>query len=159
MSSLEKAIEIAARAHAGQVDKGGEPYVLHVLRVVLAVEDPTARIAAALHDVVEDGHFLISDLRAQGFSEEVLAAVDALSRRKGEPYEEYVARIAEDRTATLVKLADLRDNVDESRLATIRVEDALRLRRRYDAALGVLSSKLELDASDARGRWEDEGGV
>ena len=84
MSTLEKAIEIAARAHTGQVDKAGAPYILHPLRLMMAVRRPNERMAAVLHDVVEDTDVTLDDLRAAQFQEEVLDAVDALTKRKGE---------------------------------------------------------------------------
>ena len=113
--TLEDAIVLAARAHRGQVDKGGQPYILHVLRVMLRQEEETARIVAALHDVPEDAHITLADLRAAGFSERVCAAVDCLTRRAGEPYKEMIERIATNSLARQVKLADLADNLDPKR--------------------------------------------
>ena len=76
MSTLERAIQIAATAHAGQADKAGEPYILHPLRVMMTVTTPKERIAAVLHDVVEDTAVSLDDLGAQGFSADVLSAID-----------------------------------------------------------------------------------
>jgi (p)ppGpp synthase/HD superfamily hydrolase len=139
MSTLERAIEIAARAHAGRVDKAGAPYLLHPLRVMLRLDDPEARIAAVLHDVVEDSTWTIEQLRAEGFTPEVLAAVDALTHRHGEPYLEYVRRAGQHALARRVKLADLDDNLDLSRIATPTDRDLARLEK-YHQARALLTS-------------------
>lgn len=110
MATLEKAIEIAARAHAGVPDKQGRHYVLHPLRVMMDVEGETAQIVAALHDVVEDTDVSFDDLRAEGFSEEVLDALNLVTHKSGDTYTDYVIACKDNATATQVKLADLRDN-------------------------------------------------
>ena len=84
MSSLERAIAIAAHSHAGQTDKADEPYVLHALRVMLRVDTEHERIAGVLHDVVEDTPVTLEDLTAEGFAVPVVAAVEALTKRPGE---------------------------------------------------------------------------
>lgn len=119
MSTLDKAIEIAARAHAGQREKGGQPYVFHPLRVMMRVQSNEGRIVAALHDVVEDTDVTIEDLRKAGFSERVLAAVDRLTKRPGEEWETYLARVKQSKLAIEVKLSDLWDNADPKRLTGI----------------------------------------
>jgi len=128
MSTLEKAIEIAARAHAGQVDKGGAPYILHPLRLMLSVAGPEERMAAVLHDVVEDTPITPDDLRREGFSEMVVSAVIALSNQKGETRMDAARRLAPNPVARAVKLADLRDNMDLSRLPHPTDKDRARLR-------------------------------
>jgi (p)ppGpp synthase/HD superfamily hydrolase len=82
MATLEKAIELAARAHAGQLDKDGFPYILHPLRVMLAVEEGAARIVGVLHDTIEDTSLTEDDLRREGFGEEVLAALRLVTHGK-----------------------------------------------------------------------------
>ena len=113
--TLEDAIALAAHAHRGQVDKGGQPYILHVLRVMLRQAEETARIVAVLHDVLEDTPLTLAGLRAAGYSEQVCAAVDCLTRRAGETYEEMIERVATNPLARHVKLADLADNLDPNR--------------------------------------------
>ncbi|CAB1252936.1 Guanosine-3',5'-bis(Diphosphate) 3'-pyrophosphohydrolase [Clostridiaceae bacterium BL-3] len=113
---LDKAILIAAKAHEGQVDKGGEPYILHPLRVMFSRKTEIEMICAVLHGVVEDTDISLDYLRDQGFSEEVLSALDALTRRDGETYDEYISRIIENRIASHVKMCDLCDNMDLSRI-------------------------------------------
>jgi (p)ppGpp synthase/HD superfamily hydrolase len=117
MSSLERAIAIACKAHRGKKDKAGELYILHVMRVVLGVESPQARIVAALHDVVEDSEkWTLERLAAESFPPDIIEAVDALTHRKGESYEDFVERCAHLPLAREVKLADLRDNLRQLRM-------------------------------------------
>lgn len=114
MSTLDRAIAIAADAHAGQ-EKAGEPYILHPLRVMLSLATTDERIAGVLHDVVEKNPtWPLAALRAEGFSEDVLAAIDAVSRREGEEYEEFILRAGQDDLGRRVKLADLSDNIRTS---------------------------------------------
>jgi (p)ppGpp synthase/HD superfamily hydrolase len=137
MATLERAIEIAAKAHAGQVDKAGQPYVLHPLRMMLVVTTPAARIAAVLHDVVEDTAVTLDELRAEGFPAAVLEAVQALTKREGEDYEAFIRRVAPNPIAREVKLADLRDNSDLSRIAEPTERDRERIRK-YQRAIAYL---------------------
>jgi GTP diphosphokinase / guanosine-3',5'-bis(diphosphate) 3'-diphosphatase len=128
MSTIERAIEIAARAHAGQVDKAGQPYILHPLRVMLAVKGQHERMAAVLHDVVEDTAITIDNLRSEGFPEEVLNAILALTKTKGETRLAAAARAAADPIARTVKLADVADNMDLSRISQPTEEDYARVK-------------------------------
>lgn len=137
MDPLDHAIRIAVEAHAGQMDKAGAPYILHPLRVMLAVSDPVARIAAVLHDVVEDSAWTLERLRQEGFSGVIIGAVDALTRRPKESYEEFVKRAALDPIAREVKIADLRDNLDLSRIARPAGKDLAR-REKYQRALTMI---------------------
>lgn len=127
--ALEDAIELALRVHRNMKDKAGAPYILHVLRVMLAVEGDTARMAAVLHDVVEDSTYTLTDLRKLGFPEEVVDTVDALTRRPGESYEAFIRRAATHPIARVIKLADLQDNLDLRRLAGLSTSDWKRLQR------------------------------
>lgn len=136
---LERAIALAVRAHAGQTDLLGMPYVLHPLRVMLRMDDLTAMTAAVLHDVLEDSDLELEDLRAHRFPEEVLSAVDALTRRSGEDYEEYIRRAGSHPLARRIKIADLTDNVTRTRLLPERPDRELRLLR-YRRALEILST-------------------
>lgn len=127
MSTIEKAAAIAMQAHADQVDKGGAPYVTHPSRVALAVDGGEAKIVALLHDVVEDSEWTLDRLRNAGFSASVVQAVDALTHRPGEDYFDAVRRAKADPIARVVKLADLADNSDRTRLGEITEEDERRL--------------------------------
>jgi (p)ppGpp synthase/HD superfamily hydrolase len=138
--TLEGAIVLAAQSHRGQVDKAGAPYILHPLRVMLRLKDEAGRIAAVLHDVLEDAGITVEFLREQGYREEVLGALDALTRREGESYADFIERAAGNPLARRVKLADLADNMDASRLPEITPKDQERLAR-YQAAWERLSSE------------------
>jgi len=134
MSTLERAIAIAARAHAGKVDKAGAPYILHPLRVMLKLEGTEERMAAVLHDVVEDSDITLEQLRNEDFPDEVVDAVDAVTIRPGEDYDDFVRRAALNRIGRRVKLADLEDNSDLSRIAHPTEKDYARLAK-YERAI------------------------
>lgn len=142
MSTLERAIEIAAEAHSGQRDKAGAPYISHPLRVALAfirANDEKRAIIAVLHDVVEDSAWTLTDLTNEGFSEEIVDAVKALSRPDDEPYEAFVRRAGANALAKPVKLADLRDNIARTRLAKLQPEECKARLDKYEGALALLS--------------------
>ena len=129
MPTVEDAISLAVRAHAGQKDRYGQPYILHVIRVVARLFDPPAQMAAALHDVVEDTAVTLDELRLMGYSEAVLAAVECVTRRNNETYEQFIERIAPNPLAVRVKLADVEDNMDLRRGGVLRAEDLERVAR------------------------------
>jgi (p)ppGpp synthase/HD superfamily hydrolase len=120
-------------AHRGQRDKAGQPYILHPLRVMMRLESDAERTVAMLHDVVEDTPWTLERLREAGYPEDVLRALDALTRRDGETYEAFIERLRPDALARRVKLADLEDNMDVRRLTAVTPKDAERLAR-YRAA-------------------------
>ncbi|MBW2397116.1 MAG: GTP pyrophosphokinase, partial [Deltaproteobacteria bacterium] len=137
---LEKAIKIAAKAHKGQQDKGGEPYILHPLRLMLQCTNETDRIVAVLHDVVEDSpKYSFEKLRKKGASEEVLAALDALTRRvaEKEDYMLFIRRARANACARRVKRRDLKDNMDLSRISNPSAADLERAEK-YRMALDLL---------------------
>lgn len=127
MNTIEHAIEIATRAHAGATDKGGAPYLFHPLRVMFAVSGEAAQIVAVLHDVVEDSSVTLEDLCRKGFSPEVVTAVDVLTRRCGESRLQAARRATKNPLARQVKLADVIDNMDMSRIAQPTAQDFSRL--------------------------------
>jgi (p)ppGpp synthase/HD superfamily hydrolase len=127
MATLERAIEIAARAHAGQVDKAGQPYILHPLRLMLSVRSLQERLVAVLHDVIEDTDLTASDLSREGFPVEIIAAVEALTKLPGESRIDAAHRAAANPIARVVKLADVTDNMDISRIAAPTDRDIARL--------------------------------
>lgn len=137
--TLERAITIAAAAHEGQVDKGGAPYILHPLRVMLRVNTQEERIVAVLHDVVEDCGISFDDLRNEGFSETVLMAIASVTKVRDESYEEFIERVVQNPIGRVVKLADLEENSDLSRIAQPSWEDLERVEK-YRRAIGVLRS-------------------
>ena len=137
MSTLERAIEIAARAHTGQIDKAGAPYIFHPLRLMLAVHAPHEQMAAVLHDVVEDTSVTFEDLQREGFPDEVVEAVKALTKTKGESRIEAAQRAASNPIARAVKLADVTDNMDLRRIANPTEKDLARLRE-YEQVKAIL---------------------
>lgn len=136
MSDLATAISIAAEAHAGQVDKGGAPYILHPLRVMMAQTTDIARIVAVLHDVAEDFHEGWPRLLDANFADGILDAIDALARRDGEPYTDFIRRAAANDLARPIKIADIRDNLSPDRVAAISDSQIAR----YVRALIVLEA-------------------
>jgi len=128
--TVEEAVEMAVQAHRGQTDKYGQPYILHVLGVAARCRSVEEKIVAFLHDVVEDTDHTFDDLRAAGFSERIIEAIDCLTRRKGESYDAFVERIAPNPLARAVKLADLEDNMDIRRSSRpMREKDAERMEK------------------------------
>lgn len=127
MFSLERAIAIAAEAHAGQIDKGGQPYILHPLRVMLRVHSAKEQIVAVLHDVVEDSPFTLDRLAEEGLSAELLAALEALTKRPGETRIQAAYRAAANPIARAVKQADNAENSDLSRIPNPSSKDYERL--------------------------------
>lgn len=136
---------IAASAHAGQTDKAGNDYITHPRRVAARVQPQTAenRAAALLHDVLEDTSVTAEDLAAAGVPDGVIAAVRLLTRSKDVPSTEYYEAIRTDPIALAVKLADIADNTDPSRLALLDSATQDRLRAKYAAALTALGTALE----------------
>ncbi|MBN5049433.1 phosphohydrolase [Stenotrophomonas maltophilia] len=137
MDWVARARTLAMEAHAGQVDKAGQPYIGHVGRVAAAVRgDDDAEVVAWLHDVVEDCPAFAE--RAQAFPDPLQHAVRLLSRASATDAATYYARIAADPLALKVKLADIADNADETRLASLDAATAERLRDKYRQALAAL---------------------
>lgn len=143
MADLEDAIALAVKAHRGQKDKAGAPYILHPLRLMLSMKSTSEMVTAVLHDVVEDTPVTQDDLKAEGYEREVLIAIDCLTNRESESYDDFIERIRPNALATRVKLADLRDNMDITRIAKPTDKDLERLRRyqqawaRLNAVVGI----------------------
>ncbi len=110
MITFSRAIVIATKAHAGQVDRGGQPYILHPLRVMLQMPDDEHRIIAVLHDVIEDTDVQALDLVREGCGARISDALDDLTRREGETYDAFIERVSRNPLAIRVKLADIEDN-------------------------------------------------
>ena len=142
MKPLERAIEIALKAHAGQTDKAGAPYVLHPLRMMLRMESETEMMAAVLHDVVEDGPgWTFERLADEGIPASVIEAVTYLTKRPEDEkdYEGFIRRAATHPVARRVKLADLTDNMDMGRINNPTEKDFVRLAK-YRSAYALLKS-------------------
>lgn len=138
-SQSEKAYEIAKKAHLGQIDKAGEDYIKHPEKVASFVNSDEEKAVAYLHDVIEDTELTLEDLREYGFSEEVLKAVDVITKKKGQDYQTYLNTVKENKLARVVKLADLRHNSDLTRLINITEKDRER-KEKYQKAIDFLNS-------------------
>lgn len=131
---FELALKIALEAHAGQVDKNGEAYILHPLAVMANLTHPVTlseKIVAILHDVIEDSHFQLKDLTFLTKEEKV--SIDCLTKRKGQTYEFYLLLIAQNAIARKVKLADLKHNMDITRLCAKTQKDWTRIQKYTEA--------------------------
>jgi|14BtaG_2_1085337.scaffolds.fasta_scaffold00598_19 (p)ppGpp synthase/HD superfamily hydrolase len=111
MSTLGKAIEIAYEAHEGQTRWGGEPYITHPEAVAAAVITEDEKIVAWLHDVVEDTNVTLEDLMGEGFSGDVIDGVDAMTKKSGVNYSDYLNNLGDNEIATTVKIADINHNL------------------------------------------------
>lgn len=140
---LALAIKIAAEGHLNQKDKGGNPYILHPLKVMhyLKTDDFQLMAIAALHDVVEDTDVMAADLVMMGFSTRVVCAVVLLTKTPNQAPEEYFQGIASNYDAIRVKLADLRHNSDVRRLKGLTDKDLLRVRKYHDMYLRLTKMK------------------
>ena len=108
---LDKAIVIAVESHSGQINNLGDPYILHPLRMMLKANTLDEKIIAILHDVIEKTETDFQYLRNAGFSDKIIVAVDALSKRTGECYDKYIARVGKNQLAKTIKVLDLKDNM------------------------------------------------
>ena len=130
MGTLERAIEIATEAHRGQLDKAGNEYIGHPLRVMAMGQSVEEKIVGVLHDVVEDSAWTFEQLAAEGFSAEIVEALRCVTKRsENEPYDKFISRIKGNPLAVAVKLNDLTDNMDIRRLPYLSDKDVKRLKK------------------------------
>ncbi len=132
VATLEDALELVAKKFHGIKDKAGQPYILHLLRVMLRQSEDYARQVALMHDLVEDTDVSLDDLRRLGYAEPVVDGVDAVTHRSSETYAEYVLRAASNPIGRAVKVADLQDNYSLDRVAyrqDHREDDARRIQK------------------------------
>jgi (p)ppGpp synthase/HD superfamily hydrolase len=132
-ATIADAVALAARAHRDHRDKAGQPYILHPLRVMLRQHNEAAQIVAVLHDVLEDSEVTVDDLRRDGYTDEVITALEALTKREDESYDEFIERVAVNSLARRVKLADLEDNMNVHRLTKVSSEDLERITKYHTA--------------------------
>jgi (p)ppGpp synthase/HD superfamily hydrolase len=140
MATLEQAISLAAKQHEGQVDKANAPYILHPLRVMLNVPTIEHKIVAVLHDILEDTETTIEDLYQFGFQEHIIDAIVALTKKQGETRLEAAQRARQNPIARVVKLADINDNMDLSRISSPTSKDFERLNE-YQQVRDILLSQ------------------
>lgn len=139
MKFAKEALAFAVEAHKGQKDKGKKPYIYHPIYVAEHVEGDIAKSVAYLHDVVEDTKYTLEDLRNAGFSDEIVDAVDVLTKREGMSYEKYIEKVAKNPLATTVKLADLEHNSQISRIENPTKKDLKRCEM-YHKMIGKLKN-------------------
>ena len=133
------ALKLCFEAHKDQTDKSGMPYVFHPFHLAEQMTDEQTTVVALLHDVVEDTDLTIDDLKREGFSETVIAAIELMTHDPSVPYMEYVSRIKTNPIAKAVKLADLRHNSDMSRFDRITPYDEIRAEK-YKKAIALLEN-------------------
>ena len=144
MTNLERAIEIAISAHKGQTDKGGNPYILHPLRVMISLESQAEKMVGVLHDVVEDSDWTFEDLESEGFPVDVIDALKSVTKNESEHgsdegYFRFVERAKLNPIGSRVKIADLQDNLDISRIPELD-ENAIQRINKYKRSLEILTS-------------------
>ena len=133
--NLARAIEIAASAHRNQVDKGGNPYILHPIRVMMSLNSADEKIVGILHDVVEDSdEWNFDRLREEGFEEHILSALKSVTKAsEAENYQQFIKRAGHNKIGKNVKIADIRDNLDVTRISRLEDKDLKRINKYKDA--------------------------
>lgn len=139
MPTLERAIELAAHYHAGQKDKGGYPYILHPLAVMMRVDSELEKIVAVLHDTLEDTELTANDLREAGFPQMVIEAIEALTKKRGETRVAAAKRATQNPLARVVKIADVQENLRIERIPQPTTKDYERMRE-YQQVLQILET-------------------
>ena len=130
MSTLERAIEIATIAHKDQKDKSGAPYIQHITRVMERGKNEAEKICGILHDIVEDTEWTFEQLDDEGFSKEVIEALKLVTKESDdEDYDHFIRRLSQNKLAIAIKLNDLRDNMDITRLNELTNKDKNRLNK------------------------------
>ena len=134
----EKAMQLCNNLHSGQKDKGGNDYTLHPMRVSDSCNSDEEKIVALLHDTIEDGGITPDYLLMQGFSHDIVDAVISVTRNKGEDYVDFIQRCRINPIGRRVKIADLKDNMDITRLKELTRKDIERLKK-YHKAYKILT--------------------
>jgi (p)ppGpp synthase/HD superfamily hydrolase len=140
---LARAIEIATEAHHAQKDRYGVPYILHPLRVMQRLTTPIQKTVGILHDVVEDTSWTFKQLSREGFPEIIIEALRSVTKREGEEYDEFVKRSAANPLGRAVKIADLEDNMDLTRLPEVSEKDISRLQKYHNAWRALTGSRSD----------------
>ncbi|HHQ7827561.1 TPA: GTP pyrophosphokinase [Streptococcus pneumoniae] len=139
-SQVIKAHEVAKKVHFGQIDRAGIDYIKHPETVASFVATDEEKAVAYLHDVIEDTSLTLLDLKKEGFSKNIIEAVDILTKKKGQDYQSYLNLVKKNELARVVKLADLRHNSDLTRLPLITEKD-LERNKKYSSAIRFLRAK------------------
>ncbi len=136
---LSKMLVLATNAHAGQTDKAGKPYILHCLKVMhyLKSEDEELMCIALGHDIIEDTKVTYVELWSQGFSSRIIEGIRALTKQRGQTYDEYKEQVFANKDAMRVKMCDLRHNSDIRRLKGITEKDVARIAKYHQFYLEI----------------------
>jgi (p)ppGpp synthase/HD superfamily hydrolase len=138
---LQKAINIATKAHHNQTDRYEAPYIMHVMRVMMRGKTEDEKICGILHDVVEDTNWTFEDLRKEGFSEAMIEALRCLTKGENEPYDDYISRVKTNKLAIAVKINDLEDNMDVRRMPYMETKDVDRFNKYLKAYQQLIQLK------------------
>lgn len=136
---LSLAIKVATEAHEGQLDKGGNPYILHPQAVAASLDNTENKIVAYLHDVIEDTDVTLDKLEKLGFTYRIVNSVRILTKSKDVSYDDYLKSVKKDSNAWHVKMADIKHNMDISRIPEPTAKDFSRIEK-YKKALAFLES-------------------
>ena len=141
---IYKSLEIVCKVFDDKTDKGGFPYVIHLLKVYSGVSEYIQKVCALLHDIIEDTDVTYDDLRDVGYSEEIIEILTILTKVKGEDYRDYINRIikSDNIHAMNIKLADLKHNMDSGRIKNPTTNDMERITKRYAPAYEKISNRL-----------------
>lgn len=135
---VELALEIATKAHKGQADKAGRNYIEHPITVASMCSNENEKIVALLHDVIEDSELTLEEIKSYGFDDEVVEALEVITKTKELVYQEYISKVKNNAIARVVKIADMTHNSDLSRLGNIN-DDIARFKK-YQKAIFYLNS-------------------
>lgn len=147
---LSSMLITATKAHAGQKDRGGKPYILHPLAVMsslkleLGDDDEELLVIALGHDLLEDTDITTDELKAMGMSDRVVDGIAALTKVPGQSYEDYVQRVLSSEDAMKVKLHDLFHNIDTRRLKKVTDKDMERVKKYREFASQILIKQMHL---------------
>ncbi len=141
---IYKSLEIVTRVFSEKCDKGGFPYVIHLLKVYSGVSEYIEKVCALLHDIIEDTDVTYEDLKEVGYNDDIIEILKVLTKIKGEDYRAYIDRIiqSENYHAMNIKLADLRHNMDSGRIKNPTTNDMERITKRYEPAYEKIYNKL-----------------
>lgn len=137
---INKAIKIAYEAHKNQTDFFGVPYIFHPWEVASQLDNEEAVIVGLLHDVIEDTNITYDDLRKEGFSEEIIEGIKGVTKIEGEDYMDFVKRAKQNKISRQVKIADLKHNMNLTRLEYVTEKD-LQRNEKYKKALAFLEEE------------------
>lgn len=145
LNQLLTSKEIAIKAHGDTLDKGGQPYINHPERIVNSLSNccMITQSIAWLHDVVEDTEITLQDLKDAGLCEEIINGVDAITKKDGEVYTDYLKRVKDNKYALEVKKADILDNTRMDRLAYLSYENFRYLTNKYYNAWNFLTNTIQ----------------